>query len=109
MKIMMPFFTLVLIGIALWCFARIVSRTGRSGWWAFAMVLPGINILLVWLFAYAPWPRFDYAAEPEGDNLYMPPGATQRHPDSAGRRGADADVPEAPSRLPRSGRRDEES
>lgn len=108
MSLIMPFFTLVLIGIALWCFARIVIRSGRSGWWALAMLVPGINILLVWLFAYAAWPRFDRAYEPEGDNRYMRPGATRRRARPSGHEHADNDLPRARSRLPRASRPDED-
>lgn len=45
---------LLLIGIP---FSQIVFRAGYSRWWILAIVLPGINLILLWIFAFADWPR----------------------------------------------------
>jgi len=69
---------LIMLIVGVWCFIRILRRAGHTAWWTLAMFLPGINILLVWAFAYARWPAVDYAHEFEGQNRYMPPGAKPR-------------------------------
>ena len=35
---------------------RILERSGNSGWWSLFMVIPGVNLLLLWIIAFAPWP-----------------------------------------------------
>ncbi|MGI8525997.1 MAG: hypothetical protein ACR2K5_07415 [Pseudolabrys sp.] len=38
---------------------RIIQRAGYSGWWVLVSVVPGLNILALWYFAFGPWPAFD--------------------------------------------------
>ena len=38
-----------------WPLIKIVRRTGRSGWWALLIFMPGINLIALWLFAFARW------------------------------------------------------
>lgn len=40
-----------------WFFVRIVTKAGFSGWWALLGVVPLINILALWWFAFAAWPN----------------------------------------------------
>ena len=50
---------LALVGFTalfLWLAARVVGKAGYSGWWALALFLPLLNIVAVWLFAFALWP-----------------------------------------------------
>jgi hypothetical protein len=37
-------------------FGRIVRRAGYSRAWALTMLVPGLNILMLWFFAFAVWP-----------------------------------------------------
>jgi len=37
-----------------------LRKAGFSGWWALLSVLPVVNIVLLWIFAFARWP-----AQPE--------------------------------------------
>jgi len=37
--------------------ARILSRVGYSGWWALLAVVPPVNVIMLWVFAYADWPN----------------------------------------------------
>lgn len=48
-----------LLGILLFAipFSQIIVRAGFSRWWILAMFIPGINIVLLWIFAYADWPK----------------------------------------------------
>jgi hypothetical protein len=47
---------LVLIGVPV---ARILHRSGRSRWWTVLAFLPVINLIGLWVFAFAPWPSLD--------------------------------------------------
>jgi len=38
---------------------RIIKRTGHSGWWCLLMFVPLVNIVGLWLFAFASWPAID--------------------------------------------------
>ena len=67
-------FILVAVAYFAWCCARILGRAGHSRWWAVPMMVPGLNLALIWLFAYARWPRLDQRLPiPPGENRYMPP------------------------------------
>jgi uncharacterized membrane protein YhaH (DUF805 family) len=39
--------------------ARILRRTGHSGWWCLLIFVPMVNMLALWIFAYASWPAVD--------------------------------------------------
>jgi hypothetical protein len=43
-------------------FGRIVSRAGYSRWWLVLMVVPLVNLIMLWVFAFADWP----VAKPRG-------------------------------------------
>lgn len=47
----------------------ILARAGRSPLWVLALLVPFVELLAVWVFAYAPWP-----AEPP-PVAAPPPGA----------------------------------
>jgi uncharacterized membrane protein YhaH (DUF805 family) len=38
---------------------RIISRTGRSGWWCLVMFIPLVNIVALWIFAFVSRPAID--------------------------------------------------
>lgn len=44
------------------------ARAGRSPLWVLALLVPWLNILVVWLFAYTSWPamRRDESGDSEG-------------------------------------------
>lgn len=51
---------LILLAYAfLVCFpiARILRRLGLAGWWALLAIVPLVNLLALWIFAFARWPR----------------------------------------------------
>lgn len=37
-------------------FGRILNRVGYSRWWLLTMFVPLLNLIMVWIFAYADWP-----------------------------------------------------
>jgi len=40
--------------VPLW---RIISKAGYSGAWALISLIPFINIIALWIFAFAKWPN----------------------------------------------------
>lgn len=62
-----------------------LARAGRSPLWVLLLCVPWVNVIVIWLFAYARWPAM--AAEPdgtreaayrEGDSDSEPPGGESR-------------------------------
>ncbi len=47
---------LIIVIIALIIFALIVKKAGYSGWWALMILIPVINLAMIWVFAFAEWP-----------------------------------------------------
>ncbi len=37
-------------------FSPIARKAGFSKWWSLTMVIPLVNILVIWAFAFARWP-----------------------------------------------------
>jgi uncharacterized membrane protein len=37
-------------------FGRILNRAGYSRWWLLTMVVPVLNLIMLWVFAFASWP-----------------------------------------------------
>lgn len=47
---------LALIVAVFWVYGKIVSRSGYSWTWIFAMLVPGLNIVMLCMFAFKEWP-----------------------------------------------------
>ncbi len=51
---------LVLVALIVWAFVavfgRILNRAGYSRWWLLTMVVPLVNLIMLWVFAFASWP-----------------------------------------------------
>jgi hypothetical protein len=47
-------FIIFLISILL--FWLIAKKAGYSGWWVLTMIIPLVNLIMVWVFAFAEWP-----------------------------------------------------
>ena len=45
-----------IIGVYFWMIVRILNKAGYSGWWSLLMVVPLVNIVMVWVFAFSDWP-----------------------------------------------------
>lgn len=41
------------------CSAVILSRAGRSPYWAVFTIVPYVIIAAIWLFAFTKWPKVD--------------------------------------------------
>lgn len=51
---------LAVIFLPLYFYSRVVAKAGFSRWWIALTIVPLVNILMLWVFAYARWP-----AQPE--------------------------------------------
>ena len=41
----------------LWMNVRILHKAGFSGWWCLVVLLPIVNMIMIWIFAYIDWPN----------------------------------------------------
>lgn len=41
----------------LWLGYRIVQKAGLDGRWALTLLVPVLNIIMIWIFAYSHWPN----------------------------------------------------
>jgi hypothetical protein len=42
--------------VIVWPYSRVLSRLGFSPWLGVLVFVPVVNIIALWLFAYAKWP-----------------------------------------------------
>jgi hypothetical protein len=42
--------------IPLLIFLPIAKKAGYSGWWALTAIIPLVNLVMIWVFAFAEWP-----------------------------------------------------
>ena len=47
----------VVVLFGLWLWARILAKAGFSPWWALLALIPVVNPLAIWVFAFVEWPR----------------------------------------------------
>jgi hypothetical protein len=55
----------ILIVVPTW---RILRRIGFSGWWSVLAVVPLLNVILLYVVAFAPWPLERSAGGPESSS-----------------------------------------
>lgn len=41
----------------LWLSYRILDKAGFDGWWALVLLVPVLNIIMIWVFAFSHWPN----------------------------------------------------
>jgi hypothetical protein len=54
----MTLIPLLIISLALFFMSRVLQRAGFSPWWALIGLVPMLNLLMLWWFAYNKWPAF---------------------------------------------------
>jgi uncharacterized membrane protein YhaH (DUF805 family) len=52
---------LVLLAVPLLMIGRVLRRAGYSPWWALVVLVPLVNLVALWVFAYVRWPAVDGA------------------------------------------------
>ena len=50
---------LVLLAVPLLMIGRVLRRAGFSPWWALLVLVPLVNLVALWVFAYMRWPSID--------------------------------------------------
>jgi len=53
---------LLTVGLSLALFAlfsRVVQRAGFSPWWVLVALVPLVNLVVLWVFAFRRWPALD--------------------------------------------------
>lgn len=50
--ILLPIYVL----FCLWLAFRIVQNAGFDGWWVLVLLIPVVNIVMIWVFAFSRWP-----------------------------------------------------
>lgn len=46
---------------AVWIGGNIVRKAGYSRWWSLLLLVPIVNLVLIWLFAFSSWPALERA------------------------------------------------
>lgn len=72
----MAFVVILLLAFSLWMIVRILQKAGLSGFWALTQLIPVVNIIMVWVFAFARWPAID-----DGPQIPSQPGDTISGPE----------------------------
>ncbi len=52
---------IVLVLIPVLVFGPVVKKAGFSRWWSLILILPLINLIMVWAFAFMKWPAEENA------------------------------------------------
>ena len=50
---------LVLLTVPIVMIARVLRRAGYSPWWVLLVLVPLVNLVALWVFAYVRWPAID--------------------------------------------------
>jgi hypothetical protein len=56
MPFLIPLLVITVIGLPV---ANVLHRAGRSRWWTVLAFVPLLNVLGLWVFAFARWPSVD--------------------------------------------------
>ncbi|HEX4051581.1 MAG TPA: hypothetical protein VHY19_11950 [Steroidobacteraceae bacterium] len=49
-------YTLIVVLAVIWPICRVVGKTGHSGAWGLLAVIPLVNVIALWVFAFTEWP-----------------------------------------------------
>ena len=56
------FMPLLILIAELVLFALVIRKAGYSGWWVLLGLVPGIGVVMLWIFAFSRWPVDDLHA-----------------------------------------------
>jgi len=54
---------LIILALMLYPVGRILSRVGLSPIWAIVSIIPLLNFVALWVFAFMTWPKIDRQAK----------------------------------------------
>jgi hypothetical protein len=46
----------VYVGFCLWLGVRILRKAGFDCWWVLVLLVPTVDIVMIWFFAFIRWP-----------------------------------------------------
>ena len=55
-ELVILFELLIVFFLFAWPYSRIFSRVGFSPWLCLLMIVPVVNVIAIWIFAYSNWP-----------------------------------------------------
>jgi hypothetical protein len=44
------------IVVTVYIFGSVVKKAGFSRWWSLLLIVPLVNLIMVWVFAFMKWP-----------------------------------------------------
>ena len=47
---------LIVVGVPAWCATRVAQRAGFSAAWGLIVLVPLVNLVFLWVFAFTDWP-----------------------------------------------------
>lgn len=47
----------------LWLGYRIINKAGLDGRWVLVLLLPIVNVIMIWVFAFSNWPNLQSKAD----------------------------------------------
>ncbi len=50
--LLLPFFVIFCLALAY----KVAEKAGFDGWWGLILLVPVVNIIMIWVFAFSPWP-----------------------------------------------------
>lgn len=54
---MEAFLIAVFVVFVLWLGSKILDKAGLHKTWVFCLLIPVVNILMIWVFAFSRWPN----------------------------------------------------
>ena len=55
-----PFELIIILLLCLWFYfviGIVLHKAGYSRWWCLVMLIPFVNFIMIWVFAFAKWPN----------------------------------------------------
>lgn len=56
MEILLGLLGLALFVFIIYVYVRILHKAGYSGWWLLLLIIPIVNLIMIWVFAFSEWP-----------------------------------------------------
>ena len=54
----------LVLAFSTWMSARVLQKAGLSGFWAITQLIPIVNLVMIWVFAFSRWPAVDDGPRP---------------------------------------------
>ncbi len=53
---------LIFVGLPIWAGSRIAKKAGFAPFWAITLIVPLVNFVVIWSFAFVEWPNVPHQA-----------------------------------------------